>query len=85
MSDVMSFAEFAEQYVELLPARTVLSLWRTGTGGNAGTSGEAGTHGANGQSMPGTTIWALFLGNYDRSGSGSSYSYGIGDVSSKNS
>lgn len=42
MSDAMSFAELAEQYVELLPARTVLSLWHVSTGGNTNSSGGTG-------------------------------------------
>lgn len=76
MPDTMSFAELAGQYVELLPARTVLSLWRAGTG-NAGTSGDPGTRGANGQSIPGSPWWSLF--GYDRSG------FSLGDASSKHS
>lgn len=42
MSDAMSFAELAEQYVELLPARTVLSLWHVSTGRNTNSSGGTG-------------------------------------------
>ncbi|MBV8541179.1 MAG: hypothetical protein JO364_00140 [Pseudonocardiales bacterium] len=68
MSDAMSFAELAEQCVELLPARTVLSILRAGTAGDAGAAGEPGTHGAHGESIPGTTWWVLF--GYDQSGSG---------------
>ncbi|MGH3854434.1 MAG: hypothetical protein ACRETH_11195 [Steroidobacteraceae bacterium] len=56
----MSFADLAEQYAELLPARTVLSLVRAGTDGSATAHGESGTPGAKGQSIPGTTLWALF-------------------------
>ena len=74
MSDAMSFAELTEHYVELLPARTVLSLLRAGTGGDVGNSGEPGTRGADGPSIPGSTWWFLFA--YDRSG--------IGDASSRN-
>jgi hypothetical protein len=73
MSDAMSFAELAAQHVELLPARTVLSLVR------AGTPGEQGSRGSDGASIPGTTMWALF-GGYDQSGS--TTSSGIGDASS---
>jgi hypothetical protein len=74
MSDTMSFAELADQYVELLPARTVLSMLRTGTGGNDGAPGERG---ADGQGVPGSTWWFIF--GYDRSG------ISIGDASSKHS
>ncbi|MGB8961892.1 MAG: hypothetical protein WCC38_08065 [Pseudonocardiaceae bacterium] len=52
MSDAMSLAELAGQHVELLPARTVLSLLRAGTDG-AGTPGEPGTPGAHGPSVNG--------------------------------
>ncbi|MBV9160804.1 MAG: hypothetical protein JO309_09365 [Pseudonocardiales bacterium] len=74
MSDAMSFAELAEQYVELLPARTVLSMWRAGTGGH---DGAPGTRGADGESVPGSTWWFIF--GYDRSG------VSLGDASSKHS
>jgi hypothetical protein len=77
MPDAMSFAELAEQSVELLPARTVLSMLRTGTGGDAGAHGEPGTHGADGQSIPGSTWWFIFGDN--RSG------FSLGDASSKHS
>ena len=46
MSDALSFAEIACQQVELLPARTVLSLFNLGgggaRGGNGGTGGDGG-------------------------------------------
>ena len=47
MSDAMSFAEIDGQHVELLPARTVLSLFSAttsggGRGGNGGFSGNGG-------------------------------------------
>ena len=44
MFDALSFAEIDGQHVELLPARTVLSLFATGgsnTGGNGGPGGSA--------------------------------------------
>jgi hypothetical protein len=41
MSDALSFAEIDGQDVELLPARTVLSLFSAG-GGNGGTAGAGG-------------------------------------------
>jgi hypothetical protein len=43
MSDAVSFAEIAGQQVELLPARTVLSLFNLGGGGaHGGTGGDGG-------------------------------------------
>ncbi|MFY9809488.1 MAG: hypothetical protein WCC38_02325 [Pseudonocardiaceae bacterium] len=47
MSDALSFVEIDGQHVELLPARTVLSLFTAGggrgdRGGNGGTGGNGG-------------------------------------------
>jgi hypothetical protein len=77
MCDAMSSAQLAEQSVELLPARTVLSLWRASIDGTAGAPGDPGTAGANGQSFSGTNMWALITGNTP-SGTG------VGDASAKN-
>jgi hypothetical protein len=51
MSDALSFVEIDGQHVELLPARTVLSMFnaagpRGGDAGNGGTGGTGGTGGA---------------------------------------
>ena len=45
MSDALSFVQMDGQHVELLPARTVLSLF-CGITGSTGTSGAAGAAGA---------------------------------------
>jgi hypothetical protein len=47
MSDALSFVEIDGQHVELLPARTVMSLLHTGGGENSGRGGNGG-HGGNG-------------------------------------
>lgn len=49
MSDALSFVEIDGQHVELLPARTVLSLLSAGApkGGDAGNGGPGGTGGAS--------------------------------------
>ncbi|MGH3785836.1 MAG: hypothetical protein ACRDRG_04645 [Pseudonocardiaceae bacterium] len=47
MSDALSFAEIDGQHVELLPARTVLSLFSTGGGGKGGDGGAAAPPAAN--------------------------------------
>jgi hypothetical protein len=57
MSDAMSVAELTGQHVELLPTRTVLSLFSVG---DQGANGSPGTAGADGKSIPGTTTWNLF-------------------------
>jgi hypothetical protein len=44
MSDALSFVEIDGQHVELLPARTVLSMFSTGDGGH-GTNGSDSTGG----------------------------------------
>jgi hypothetical protein len=46
MSDALSFAEIDRQHVELLPARTVMSMFMTGDCG--GCSGHGGGHGGDG-------------------------------------
>jgi hypothetical protein len=46
MSDALSFAEIDGQHVELLPARTVMSMFSTGggcEGGDGGTGGNGGS------------------------------------------
>src|ERR1700712_6114128 len=54
MTDTMSFAEVAGQHAELLPARTVLSLFNAGGCGNGGgghdggDGGDGGGRGGNG-------------------------------------
>ncbi len=57
MSDALSFAEIAGQQVELLPARTVLSLFNLGGGGARG--GNGGTGGAGGQGRGGIGLNVL--------------------------
>ncbi|MDQ2791988.1 MAG: hypothetical protein DLM60_20950 [Pseudonocardiales bacterium] len=42
MSDALSFVEIDGQHVELLPARTVMSLFSAG-GGNGGKGGAGGS------------------------------------------
>ena len=77
MSHALSFVEIKEQYVELLPARTVLSLLcgTTGTGtadtGTAGAASPAGTGTAGGTggagsgtpTITGNTIFVFVAGN----------------------
>jgi hypothetical protein len=75
MFDTISFAELGEQHVELLPARTVLSMLH---GAINGPNGDSGTPGANGQGISKMT----FLGMFGWGGSDSSYSQGGGDSGS---
>jgi hypothetical protein len=66
MSDTLSFAEIDRQHVELLPARTVLSMVSAcgcdpgghggGGGGNAGDGGNGGVGGAGGTGRGGLGI-----------------------------
>jgi len=53
MSDALSFAEIDGQHVDLLPARTVMSMFSTG-GGCKG--GDGGTGGAGGSAQGGLGI-----------------------------
>ncbi|MDQ6741124.1 MAG: hypothetical protein M3021_12400, partial [Actinomycetota bacterium] len=59
MSDALSFAELDGQRVELLPARTVMSMFSAGNGGGRG--GNAGTGGAGGVGRGGLGINLLNL------------------------
>jgi hypothetical protein len=43
MSDALSFVEIDGQHVELLPARTVMSMFTLGEGGDGGTGGNGGS------------------------------------------
>jgi hypothetical protein len=43
MSDALSFAEIDGQHVELLPARTVLSVFAMGGKGGSNTGGDGGS------------------------------------------
>ncbi|MGH3767005.1 MAG: hypothetical protein ACRDS0_06905 [Pseudonocardiaceae bacterium] len=67
MTDTLSFAEIAGQHMELLPARTVLSLVSAcgcdpgghgsgGGGGNAGDGGNGGVGGAGGTGRGGLGV-----------------------------
>jgi hypothetical protein len=57
MSDALSFAEVDSQHVELLPARTVMSLLHTDASGGRG--GNAGKGGAGGQGRGGIGLTIL--------------------------
>jgi hypothetical protein len=48
MTDALSFAEIDAQHLELLPARTVLSLFATGGGSKGGDAGNGGPGGYGG-------------------------------------
>jgi len=48
MFDALSFAEIDGQHVELLPARTVMSMFSLGKGGGDGGQGGNGGKGAGG-------------------------------------
>ncbi len=75
MSDAMSFGELGELHVELLPARTLLSLLHAS---GAGASGDPGTAGAKGQSISQSFFGIFNLGKSD----GYIRSFSIGDASS---
>ena len=52
MSDALSFAEIDGQHVELLPARTVLSMVSTPAGPKGGDAGNGGQGGTGGRPAP---------------------------------
>ena len=59
MSDELSFADIDGQHVELLPARTVLSLFMAGGSGGDGGAGGAGGNGQGGVGVDLLNINAL--------------------------
>jgi hypothetical protein len=61
MSDALSFAEIDGQRVELLPARTVMSLLSTGGDAGRGGNGGAGGHGGVGRGGLGINLLNLNL------------------------
>jgi hypothetical protein len=58
MSDALSFVEVDGQHVELLPARTVLSLFST-CGGCKGGGGDGGVGGSGGDAKGGIGVNVL--------------------------
>src|SRR6185312_14872281 len=62
MSDALSFGEIDAQQVELLPARTVLSLFSMG--GDAGRGGNGGVGGAGGVGRGGLGLNVLSIDAY---------------------
>ncbi len=56
MSDALSFAEIDVQHVELLPARTVMSMFSTGGGGCEAGDGGIGGKGGSAQGGLGINI-----------------------------
>jgi hypothetical protein len=56
MFDALSFAEIDGQHVELLPARTVLSLFGTGCGCDGGGSHTGGNGGNGGNAQGGLGV-----------------------------
>ncbi len=70
MSDALSFAEIDGQHVELLPARTVLSLFIAGGKRGGCEGGDGGTGGAGGAGQGGIGVNLLninLLGNQTNS------------------
>ncbi len=89
MSDALSFAEVDGQHVELLPARTVLSLFSAGGGGGRGGNGGEGGNGGTGRGGLGINLLNINLfGDQTNSagdgfgGAGGSANGGIGGAES---
>ncbi len=63
MFDALSFGEIADQHVELLPARTVLSMIRVKSGGGVCVGGHGGTggHGGEGEGGLGVNLLNIIL------------------------
>jgi hypothetical protein len=81
MSDALSFAEIDGQHVELLPTRTVLSLFTTAGGGRGGNGGLGGPGGVGRGGLGANLININLFGdqtNYAGSGIGGAGGGGIG-------
>jgi hypothetical protein len=81
MSDALSFAELDGQHVELLPARTVLSLFSAAGAGRGGNGGLGGNGGVGRGGLGANLINANVFGdqtNYAGSGVGGAGGGGIG-------
>jgi hypothetical protein len=61
MSDALNFAEIDGQHVELLPARTVMSMFNTVGGGGRGGNGGDGGMGGKGRCGLGLNILNIDL------------------------
>lgn len=59
MSDALSFADIDGQHVELLPARTVMSMFRACGCGGGESGGDGGTGGNGGNAQGGLGINVL--------------------------
>jgi hypothetical protein len=56
MSDALSFTEIDGQHVELLPTRTVMSMFALGKGGGGDGGGDGGVGGAGGKGAGGIGV-----------------------------
>jgi hypothetical protein len=65
MFDALSFGEIEDQRVELLPARTVLSMIRVKSGGGVCVGGAGGTGGNGGDGSGGLGVNALNIILFD--------------------
>ena len=61
MFDALSFGEIEDQRVELLPARTVLSMIRVKSGGCVGGNGGTGGNGGEGEGGLGVNLLNIIL------------------------
>jgi hypothetical protein len=77
MSDSMSFTEIESQNVQLLPARTVLSLFVSSGGRGAGGGGGGGGGDHHGGGGGGGAFLNIGDGNANRSGGIANHSGGI--------
>ena len=80
MSDALSFVEIDGQHVELLPARTVMSIFHAGgQGGNGGNGqGGLGINVLSGIGVLGTGSASAGEGACGKGGSADSGGYGCG-------
>jgi hypothetical protein len=76
MFDALSFDEIAQHHVELLPARTVLSMIRIKSGGGGCVGGSGGTGGSGGDGSGGIGVNALNIILFDEQHNEAANGYG---------
>ena len=76
MLDALSFGEIEDQQVELLPARTVLSMIRVKSGGGVCVGGAGGTGGNGGEGEGGLGVNLLNIILFDEQHNEAANGYG---------
>lgn len=80
MSDVLDFGEIDDQHVELLPVRTVMSMFRPCIGGGTDQTTANGDGGGGGTANGGGAVQYLFFSDAGDGGTGGAGGNGQGGL-----